>query len=254
MIPGISYPSSLCAAQKYGSADKPSPSLHRSRKALSPIHIKRSQAFETVEIRDLPPRSSEIISSKKASKYAAKRLHGAFKQDDERYQTVASTRAVIEERDHSNKPEEKILVRIRTSSKYTFKVLGLNFNSKTHKLKLVGTASLVTEDSPEFREQGKPDTPKYGTGWLADLYTDRFQRKNGHGTAMIEAIKEFADKAGVKGGTKLYAEPENVEFYLKRGFHIIGHEDIPNETKPGETIQVAVMSSEKPKPEEQAAN
>jgi N-acetylglutamate synthase-like GNAT family acetyltransferase len=223
------------AAPELGTADRKGAAQERMRRDDRARHrlqssvadfVSRKPRIKTKELKDVSLKHRGALTLQ-----ISQELHDAFKQDDARYESVGSTRDVVEKRAESDAPNEKILVRYEAARKLSLGAL------KEHQL--VATGSLVALDEPAM--------PEHGTGWLADLVTKEGFRKQGHGASMMEGVTKLASEAGVEGGVKLYAEQQNKAYYAKRGFHEIAQETIPNEEVPGETIPVTVFSSEAPK-------
>jgi ribosomal protein S18 acetylase RimI-like enzyme len=93
---------------------------------------------------------------------------------------------------------------------------------------------MARQDFPAFSNP-YIDT-KQGDGWLVNVLTSANHRQKGHAVHLIREVASAAEIRKARGklpdfnGFHLYTEAENVSFYQKLGFEMVGRECISYET------------------------
>jgi GNAT superfamily N-acetyltransferase len=182
------------------------PSRHRSRErpATKGAHIANDIGIRVMELAQVPRALREEIVA-----HLAVTFHREWGAVDARYLTPGIAEAEIRRRMVRRSPVDLVFVALQRG-------------------RLLCTAGLARRDNPDFdavrHDTGQP-AALYGDGWLVDVCTVAEESGRGHATRLMERVKAAAAANGLPH-LHLYAEERLVPFYERRGFTLVGREQV----------------------------
>lgn len=180
-----------------------SPSVRQFIEGVGMVHV--------VNLKDHPDRAA-------VTKQAAVWLANEFCQVDDRYAKKNDAGELILKDGHAQpdpKGVEKLLHERMDNPRFPEAALA----AISEQGKLLGTASFVEYDNPQFQAKTGHDPQAFLKVWLADLYVAQDQRGQGIGTVLLKAIEAVAGQAG-HAGIHLYTEDQQA-FYGNRGWGVL---------------------------------
>ncbi|MDB5772943.1 MAG: hypothetical protein JWM42_3317, partial [Burkholderia sp.] len=220
LIPGVS-PAPLAeptnrptpVTSSYALARQLAVQLMRNQKSIVPSGLDRASyeklhGVTIAELKDLPAHAQRQLLITLSGSFCLE-----WREMDSRFATPESTFQELEKHMNSTDPYDAVLVSFRQANEtYEF----------------VATASMARQDFPAFSNP-YIDT-KQGDGWLVNVLTSANHRQKGHAVHLIREVASAAEIRKARGtlpdfnGFHLYTEPENVSFYQKLAFEMVGRE------------------------------
>jgi hypothetical protein len=190
----------------------------------------KAHGLTVAELKDLPRAPQRQLLTTMAQLFSAE-----WGNEDKRYKTAERTHKELEKQLNSADPYDAIIVSFKKVSE-----------DGKEKYELVSTASMARRDNPAFDNLYEIKDgcikKKYGNGWLMNVFTVEDYLRKGHAAHVIGEITAIAERRKKEGalrdfnGFHLYTRPDNLAYYQKLGFSIVGREYIPGEDKKGKSF------------------